>query len=58
MSTFTVTGRFQSRDGWQTFTKTVDAPNEDVARERIYADVGSRHGRKRTQVELEEVSAE
>ena len=55
MSEFTVTGRYRARDGWQAFTKTVEAPNEDVARERILSLVGSQHGVKRTGVELEGV---
>ena len=57
MSAFTVSGRFQSRDGFREFTKRVDAPNENVARERTLATLGSEHGLKRTQVELNEVSA-
>lgn len=55
MSEFTVTGRYRARDGWQTFTKAVEAPNEDVARERVYSQVGSQHAVKRRQVELERV---
>jgi len=35
----------------------VDAPSEDVAEERVYATLGSRHRLKRTQIEIEEVSA-
>ncbi|MBP1921570.1 large subunit ribosomal protein LX [Halorubrum alkaliphilum] len=57
MSTYTVSGRFQSRDGFQPFTKDVEAENEDLARERIYTQVGSQHNRKRTQIDIEEVSA-
>jgi large subunit ribosomal protein LX len=49
MSEFTVTGRWKARDGWQTFEK--------VAREHVYAEFGSKHGLKRTQVEVEEVGA-
>ncbi|RLM63611.1 50S ribosomal protein L18a [Halorubrum sp. Atlit-8R] len=56
MSIYTVSGRFQSRDGDQPFTKDVEAENEDLARERIYTTVGSQHNRKRTQIEIEEVS--
>jgi large subunit ribosomal protein LX len=52
-----VSGRFQSRDGFQPFTKDVDAASESLARERIYTLVGSQHGRKRTQIEIDEVSA-
>ena len=43
MSTYTVSGRFQSRDGDQPFTKDVEAETEDLAR-------------KRTQIDIEEVS--
>ena len=57
MSQFTVSGRFRSRDGWQAFTKSIDAPNEDVAREHTFAEFGSKHGLKRTQVEIDEVGA-
>lgn len=55
MSEFTVTGRYRARDGWQVFTKTVEAPNENVAREHILSLVGSQHGVKRTGIELEGV---
>jgi large subunit ribosomal protein LX len=57
MSQFTVSGRFQSRDGYNPFETTVDAPNENVARERVYANIGSQHGLKRTQIEVNEVTA-
>lgn len=56
MSQFTVRGRFRSRDGWQDFEKAVEADNEDVARERVYAEMGSRHHIKRTRIDLTEVS--
>ena len=57
MSTYTVSGRFQSRGDYQPFTKEVEAENEDLARERIYTTVGSQHNRKRPQIEIKEVSA-
>ncbi|MES3160365.1 MAG: 50S ribosomal protein L18Ae [Halorubrum sp.] len=57
MSSYTVSGRFQSRDGDQPFTKEIEAENESLARERIYTLIGSQHNRKRTQIEIEEVSA-
>ncbi len=57
MDTFTVSGRWQARDGWQGFEKSVEAENEDVAAEYVYADFGSKHGLKRTQVEVAEVEA-
>jgi large subunit ribosomal protein LX len=55
MSTFSVTGEFQSRDGWQPFEVEQDAPNEDVAIEHALSSLGSRHNLKRTQIEIEEV---
>ena len=58
MSQFAVSGRFQSRDGFSEFNTVVEAPNEDVARERVYANVGSRHGLKRTQIEIDAIDAE
>jgi large subunit ribosomal protein LX len=54
MSEFTVTGRWQARDDWQSFEKRVDAENEDVAREHTFAEFGAKHGLKRTQVEISE----
>ena len=57
METYTVSGRWQARDGWQSFEKEIDADNEDVATEHAYAEFGSKHGLKRTQVEISEVRA-
>lgn len=56
MSEFTITGTFQSRDGQQPFEKTIEAPNENVARDHTYAAFGSEHGLKRAQVEISEVA--
>jgi large subunit ribosomal protein LX len=57
MDTYTVSGRWKARSGWQPFEKQMDAHNEDVAVEHVYADFGSKHGLKRTQVDIEEVEA-
>ena len=57
MSEFVVSGRFQDRTGYRAFEKAVDAPNENVARDRTFSLLGSEHGLKRTQVEISEVSA-
>lgn len=56
MSQFTVSGRFQDRDGWSTFEKSVEAPNDDVAQERTYSLLGSEHNLRRTQIEISEVA--
>jgi large subunit ribosomal protein LX len=55
MSEFVVSGRFQTRGGFQEFEKLVEAPNEDVAVEHVYSQIGSQHGLKRRQIELDEV---
>lgn len=57
MSEFTVHGKFQSRSGWQPFTTSLEAENEDVAVEHCYASFGSRHGLKRPQIQIEGVDA-
>ena len=58
MSEFTVTGRFNGRDGDNEFETTIEAENESVAREHVLSQLGSRHGLKRTQIELDEVTAQ
>ena len=57
MSEFTVRGKFQARDGWQQFETSVEADNENVAREHTFAEFGSKHGLKRPQVEIDGVEA-
>lgn len=57
MSEFTVRGRFRTRDGWQEFEKAVTAENQGVALEQTYARLGSHHGLKRTQIEIQGVTA-
>jgi large subunit ribosomal protein LX len=56
MSEFTVKGRWQARDGWQSFEKELEAPNENVAKEHTFAEFGSKHGLTRPQVEIKEVA--
>jgi len=55
MSEFTVRGTFPARYGEQDFETSVEASNEDVAVERTFAEFGSRHGLKRTRIDVEEV---
>jgi large subunit ribosomal protein LX len=57
MSEFTVRGRYPARYGEQEFETTVDAPNENVAEERVYANFGSQHGLKRARIEIDGVDA-
>ncbi|MFC7135821.1 50S ribosomal protein L18Ae [Halobaculum litoreum] len=58
MSQFTVSGRFQARDGMQAFTRSVEAVNENVAREHVLSKFGAEHNLNRTQIEIGEVVAE
>jgi large subunit ribosomal protein LX len=57
MSEFTVRGSFPARFGEQDFEKQIEAPNEDVAVERVYTNFGSQHGLKRTQIDIAGVDA-
>ncbi|MFQ3318381.1 MAG: large subunit ribosomal protein LX [Natronomonas sp.] len=57
MSAFTVRGSFPARFGEQEFEKQVDAPNEDVAVERAYTQLGSQHGLKRPKITIDGVDA-
>lgn len=56
MTEYTVTGRWKTPNGWQTFETELAVENEDVAVEHVYASFGSRHGLKRTQIDIEEVA--
>ena len=56
MSEYTVSGSFAARDGDQAFETTIEAPNENVAEDRAYAEFGSKHGLNRRQVTIEEVA--
>jgi len=57
MNEYTVSGKWQARDGWQNFEKTIEAENDEVAVEYTLSEFGSKHGLNRRQVEVEEVSA-
>jgi large subunit ribosomal protein LX len=58
MSEFTVRGTFETHRGENAFETTVDAPNEAVAREHTYANIGGRHGLKRQRVAITEVDGQ
>ena len=58
MSEFTVRGQYQARDGWQEFETSIEADNENVAREHTLSSFGSRYGLKRTQIEVSEVEGQ
>ncbi len=56
MPEYEVNGSFEPGGEERDFTQMVEAENEDVARERTYANLGSRHRLKRTQIEIDEVN--
>ena len=58
MSQFTVRGQFKDRDGWRGFEKGIEAENESLATEYVYALYGSNHGLRRAQITVEEVESE
>lgn len=53
--TYTVQGTFFVGQKWHPYEKTVTAPNEKVAAERIYAVLGSKHRLKRREIKVEHV---
>lgn len=58
MSAFTIRGEFRGRTAPRTFTKEIEAVNENVAREHLLSQFGSEHGLKRTQVTIQDVTAQ
>lgn len=56
MNQYSVSGRFEARDGWETFQTEVEAENDNVAEEYVYSNFGSKHGLKRRQIEIDEVA--
>lgn len=55
MTEYRVAGQYKGRDGWADFSTTVEAENDSVAVEHTYASLGSRHGLKRMQIDIETV---
>lgn len=56
MATYSVSGTFHPGGERRGFNVEVEAPNPDVAREHTFAELGSKHRLKRTQIEISEVS--
>jgi large subunit ribosomal protein LX len=53
---FEVTGTFRMGESWRPFKKAISAPNEAQARERTFADLGSRHRLKRRYITVKTVT--
>lgn len=56
MTEYTVSGEFETSGGLQQFTRTIEAPNESVARERVFSQFGSEHNVTRRRVTVTEIT--
>jgi len=52
---FVIKGTFRIGDRRQSFTMKVEAPNEGLAKEKVYVRLGSNHQCKRRFIKLESV---
>ncbi|KXB02969.1 50S ribosomal protein LX [candidate division MSBL1 archaeon SCGC-AAA261O19] len=52
VKTFRITGWFKHNDREQKFTKEMRAHSKDNVIERVYSDIGSRHGVKRNLIQI------
>ncbi|WP_440948946.1 50S ribosomal protein L18Ae [Methanosarcina sp. T3] len=58
MKSFIVKGKFKAGHTWENFTKKVESQNEKNATDKTYSIFGSKHGVKRSQVQIESVAEE
>ncbi len=59
MSEFIINGRFRTErigKNWRPFSKVVECPNANNAKERVYSLLGSEHGLKRNLIKIDEVN--
>jgi len=54
--TFEVVGACMIKNEWKPYRKVVAAPNENQAKERVFADIGSKHRLKRSYITIETVN--
>jgi len=56
MKAFKIDGNLETRRrNWQKFSKEIAAENEEKAKEKIYCDLGSRHGLKRRSLKIRSI---
>ncbi|MEG3055442.1 MAG: 50S ribosomal protein L18Ae [Methanoculleus sp.] len=53
---FEVVGTCMIKNEWKPYRKVVAAPNENQAKERVFADIGSKHRLKRSYIIIESVT--
>ena len=58
MKNFVVKGKFKAGNNWENFTKKVESQNEKNATDKVYSIFGSRHGIKRSQIQIESIAEE
>ncbi len=56
MQQYEVSGTFRCGDEWRPYTKTVNAPNEVQAEERIMTAIGSKHRLKRMYITVDGIT--
>lgn len=59
MSEFIINGRFRTErigKNWRPFSKVVESPNANNAKELVYSLLGSEHGLKRNLIMIDEVN--
>jgi large subunit ribosomal protein LX len=58
MKNFVVKGKFKAGINWENFTKKVESQNEKNATDKVYSVFGSKHGIKRSQIQIESIAEE
>jgi large subunit ribosomal protein LX len=58
MKNFIVTGKFKAGNTWEKFTKKIESQNEKNATDKVYSIFGSKHGIKRSQIQIETIAEE
>jgi large subunit ribosomal protein LX len=56
MQQYEISGTFRCGDEWRPYTKTVSAPNEAQAAERIITAIGSKHRLKRMYITVDGIT--
>lgn len=53
---FEVVGACKINNEWKPYRKVIDALNENLAKEKVLADIGSKHRLKRSYISIESVN--
>jgi len=54
--TFEVVGACKINNEWKPYRKVIGAPNENLAKERVFTEIGSKHRLKRSYITIETVN--